>query len=84
MGLNVAQERRLAPQLQMQQRADTGLLRQLDAALAGVCAESAGAHAARNDAAAALVGIRRGLFPDAAAYPAGAPDQINRTTEAKQ
>nr|WP_283093316.1 FUSC family protein [Noviherbaspirillum sp. L7-7A] len=106
IGLNVAQLRRLAPQLQLQQpalarllqdlashfrtghvlqqRADTGLLRQLDAALAGVCAESASAHAARIDAAAALVGIRRGLFPDAATYPAGAPAQINRTTEAKQ
>jgi uncharacterized membrane protein YccC len=104
IGLNVAQLRRLALQLPLQQpalarllqdlashfragpqqRAGTGLLRQLDAALAGVCAESAGAHAARNDAAAALVGIRRGLFPAAAAYPAGAPDQINRTTEAKQ
>jgi uncharacterized membrane protein YccC len=108
IGLNVAQLRRLAPQLQQpqlqpalarllqglashfdagpQERAGSGLLRQIDATLAGICASTGtgSAHAARIDAAAALVGIRRGLFPDAAGYPAGAPDQINRTSEAKQ
>ncbi|MFL6717862.1 MAG: FUSC family protein, partial [Burkholderiaceae bacterium] len=80
IGLNVAQLRRLAPQLRQQQatlarllqdlaihfragpqrRAGAGLLRQLDAALAAVCAATGGADIQR-EAAAALVGIRRGL-----------------------
>lgn len=66
-----------------QQAAGPGLLRQLDAALAAVCAAGS-ADAVRQDAAAALVGIRRGLFPDAAGYLAGAADPRNRMTEKEQ
>ena len=52
-------------------------------ALAAVCAATGGADIQR-EAAAALVGIRRGLYPDAAGYLHGAPDRINRMTEATQ
>ena len=45
---------------------DTGLLQRLDATLRAVCAAAPGQ--ARRDAAVALTGIRRGLFPDAAPY----------------
>lgn len=46
--------------------ADAGLLLRLDAALREVCAAAPGA--AQRDAAVALAGIRRGLFPGAAPY----------------
>lgn len=45
---------------------DTGLLQRLDATLRAVCAAAPGR--AMRDAAVALAGIRRGLFPDAAPY----------------
>jgi len=48
--------------------AETGLLQRLDAALREVCAAAPGA--VQRDAAAALAGIRRGLFPGAAPYRA--------------
>jgi len=104
IGLNIAQLRRLAPQLRQQQAAlarllqdlashfragpqqgaGSALLRQLDATLAAVCAAAGSADAARQDAAAALVGIRRGLFPGAAGYLAGAAEPRNRITEKEQ
>jgi uncharacterized membrane protein YccC len=65
-----------------QQRAGAALLQRLDAALADVCAATG--NEAQRDTAAALVGIRRGLFPDAAGYLAGASGQANRITEARQ
>jgi len=51
-----------------------GLLQQLDAALRDVCAAAPGA--VQRDAAAALAGIRRGLFPDAAPYRATLQEDI--------
>ena len=54
--------------------ADAGLLQRLDAALREVCAAAPGA--AQRDAAAALAGIRRGLFPGAAPYRAHVQEDI--------
>jgi uncharacterized membrane protein YccC len=53
---------------------ETGLLQRVDAALRDVCAAAPGA--AQRDAVAALAGIRRGLFPDAAPYRAQLQEDI--------
>ncbi|SMP65155.1 FUSC family protein [Noviherbaspirillum suwonense] len=55
-------------------KAGMGLLRRLDAALREVCAAAPGA--AQRDAAAALAGIRRGMFPDAQPYRAHLQEEI--------
>ena len=57
-----------------QRQAAAGLLQRLDAALRDVCGAAPGA--ARRDAAVALAGIRRGLFPDAAPYQAHLQEEI--------
>ena len=52
---------------------NTDLLGRIDAALATVL--SCGEGPAKADALLALVGIRRGLFPDARPYQPQAPDE---------
>ena len=56
-------------------RPEPGLLRQLDAALRDVCAAAPAAPQASREGAAALAGIRRGLFPDAAPYQANSQEK---------
>jgi uncharacterized membrane protein YccC len=56
-------------------RAEPGLLRRLDVALRDVCAGADAAPQASHEAAAALAGLRRGLFPDAAPYQANLQEE---------